>query len=91
MTRKELSIEDSIDDIERIMWYRHATIDYTTYMEKLDIYMAEIKDLLAESEDDLEKASLETLYKRAEACLEKAKQYTKIFQTSIEDQEEISK
>ena len=91
MTRKELSIEDSIDDIERIMWYRHATIDYTGYIEKLGNYIAEINELLIESEDDAEKSSLVALLKRAEEDLEKAKQYTKIYQTSLDDQEEMSK
>ena len=87
MTKKVVSIEDSLDDIKRIMYYHYESIDYTQYIEDLNGYINEINDMLELCDSDSEKAELEALKERAESYLAKVKEFQRVYENSLESEE----
>ena len=87
MTRKAISIIDSLDDIKRIMYYHNASIDYSQYIEDLNGYITEINNMFGFCENDAEKVELEALKARAESYLEKIKEFQKVYENSLESEE----
>ena len=68
-------IEDTLDDIKRIIFYYSDSIDYTDYIKELEAVLITLKDAQSNNSDSKRRVVLANLEERAKLYLAKVKTY----------------
>lgn len=68
-------IEDTLDDIKRIIFYYSDSIDYTDYIKELEAVLMTLKNAQSNNSDSKRRVVLANLEERAKLYLAKVKTY----------------
>ena len=82
---REMRIEDSLDDMKRILYYYFDTIDYTTYIRDIKRIIDSIKEAIQESLDSEQIERLKKLEERANFYLERMQNFQSHYENKGEE------